>query len=89
MMVIAVISLGVPSFFNRMFGGQDILREQAMLNIGLAIVLLIGYGLYLFFMIKTHPEFFKSSTLQKKKKKNMKIAGQRAKQSFYLLVHLF
>jgi hypothetical protein len=23
--------------------GQDILREQAMLNIGLAIVLLIGY----------------------------------------------
>ena len=31
-----------------------------MLNIGLAVVLLIGYGLYLFFMIKTHPEFFKS-----------------------------
>ena len=61
MMVIAVISLGVPSFFNRMFGGQDILREQAMLNIGLAIVLLIGYVLYLFFMIKTHPEIFKSN----------------------------
>jgi Ca2+:H+ antiporter len=61
MMVIAVISMGVPSFFNRMFGGQDILRQQSMLNIGLAIVLLIGYGLYLFFMIKTHPEFFKSS----------------------------
>lgn len=62
MMVIAVISMGVPSFFNRMFGGQDVLRQQAMLNVGLAIVLLIGYGLYLFFMIKTHPEFFKSST---------------------------
>lgn len=62
MMVIAVISMGVPSFFNRMFGGQDIIREQSLLNIGLAIVLLIGYGLYLFFMIKTHPEFFKSST---------------------------
>ena len=62
MMVIAVISMGVPSFFNRMFGGQDILRQQALLNVGLAIVLLIGYGLYLFFMIKTHPEFFKSST---------------------------
>jgi Ca2+:H+ antiporter len=63
MMVIAVISLGVPSFFNRMFGGQDILREQAMLNIGLALVLLIGYALYLFFMIKTHPEIFKSSAV--------------------------
>lgn len=62
MMVIAVISMGVPSFFNRMFGGQDVLREQAMLNVGLAIVLLIGYALYLFFMIKTHPEFFKSTT---------------------------
>jgi len=62
MMVIAVISMGVPSFFNRMFGGQDILRQQSLLNVGLAIVLLIGYGLYLFFMIKTHPEFFKSST---------------------------
>ena len=62
MMVIAVISMGVPSFFNRMFGGQDVLREQAMLNVGLAILLLLGYGLYLLFMIKTHPEFFKSST---------------------------
>jgi len=61
MMVIAVISMGVPSFFNRMFGGQDIIREQSSLNFGLAIVLLLGYVLYLFFMIKTHPEFFKSS----------------------------
>ena len=64
MMVIAVISMGVPSFFNRMFGGQDILRQQALLNVGLAIVLLIGYGLYLFFMIKTHPEFFKSAKVE-------------------------
>jgi Ca2+:H+ antiporter len=64
MMVIAVISMGVPSFFNRMFGGQDVIREQGLLNIGLAIVLLVGYGLYLFFMIKTHPELFKSSSEQ-------------------------
>ena len=62
MMVIAFISMTVPSFFNRMFGGRDILQEQGMLNIGLAIVLLVGYGLYLFFMIKTHPEFFKSKS---------------------------
>jgi Ca2+:H+ antiporter len=31
-----------------------------MLNLYLAVVLLIGYVLYLFFMIKTHPDFFKS-----------------------------
>ena len=62
MMVIAVISMSVPSFFNRMFGSQDVLRQQALLNVGLAIVLLVGYVLYLFFMIKTHPEFFKSSS---------------------------
>ncbi len=61
MMFMAVISLAVPSSFNTLFGAEDILRQESMLNIGLAIVLLLGYGLYLFFMIKTHPEFFKSN----------------------------
>jgi Ca2+:H+ antiporter len=61
MMFVAVISLAVPSSFNTLFGAQDVLRQQNLLNIGLAVVLLIGYGLYLFFMIKTHPEFFKSN----------------------------
>ena len=61
MMFMAVICLAVPSSFNTLFGSQDVLRQESMLNIGLAIVLLIGYALYLFFMIKTHPEFFKSN----------------------------
>lgn len=61
MMFMAVISLAVPSSFNTLFGTGDVLRQESMLNIGLAIVLLFGYALYLFFMIKTHPEFFKSS----------------------------
>ena len=61
MMFMAVISLAVPSSFNSLFGAQDVLRQESMLNIGLAVVLLLGYALYLFFMIKTHPEFFKSS----------------------------
>ena len=61
MMFMAVISLAVPSSFNTLFGSQDVLRQESLLNIGLAIVLLLGYGLYLFFMIKTHPEFFKSN----------------------------
>lgn len=61
MMFIAVISLVVPSAFSRLFGGEDVLREEYLLNIGLALVLLITYILYLFFMMKTHPDFFKSS----------------------------
>jgi len=60
MMMIAVVSLSVPSSFSSMFGGQDVLKQENLLNIGLSIVLLIGYALYLFFMIKTHPEFFRS-----------------------------
>lgn len=61
MMMLAIISLSVPSSFNNLFGTQDVLKQQNSLNIGLAVVLLIGYALYLFFMIKTHPEFFKSN----------------------------
>jgi Ca2+:H+ antiporter len=61
MMLIAVISMAVPSSFSSLFGTQDVLKQENMLNIGLAVILLIGYALYLFFMIKTHPEFFKSS----------------------------
>lgn len=60
MMLLAIISMAIPSSFNNLFGAQDVLKEQNLLNIGLAIVLLLGYALYLFFMIKTHPEFFKS-----------------------------
>jgi Ca2+:H+ antiporter len=61
MMFIAVISMVVPSSFSRMFGGTDVLREEYLLNIGLSVVLLFTYVLYLVFMIKTHPDFFKSS----------------------------
>jgi Ca2+:H+ antiporter len=61
MMFLAIISMAVPSSFSNLFGAQDVLREQNLLNVGLAVLLLIGYALYLFFMIKTHPEFFKSN----------------------------
>lgn len=66
MMFIAVISMVVPSSFNRLFGSDDILREEYLLNIGLAVLLLITYILYLVFMIKTHPDFFTSSEKEKK-----------------------
>jgi Ca2+:H+ antiporter len=60
MMLIAVVSLAVPSGFSRLSGSEDILVSEHLLNLGMAVVLLITYILYLFFMIKTHPEFFKS-----------------------------
>ena len=50
MMLIAVISLAVPSAFSRFFAPQETLREEALLNVGLAFVLLAADVLYLVFM---------------------------------------
>lgn len=61
MMFVAVISMMVPSSFDRISGDTGVISDVYMLNIGIAVVLLITYFLYLFFMIKTHPEFFKSA----------------------------
>ena len=58
MMLVAAISLTVPSAFSRFFAPQETLREEAFLNVGLAIVLLAAYVLYLIFMLKTHREEF-------------------------------
>jgi formate hydrogenlyase subunit 4 len=61
MMLIAVISLVVPSAFSRFFSAEAIVREEQLLNLGMAFVLLIAYGLYLLFMLKTHPESFSAA----------------------------
>lgn len=61
MMLIAVISLVVPSAFNRFFSPEATMREEQLLNLGMVIVLLVSYGLYLLFMLKTHPEFFSAA----------------------------
>jgi Ca2+:H+ antiporter len=61
MMLLAAISLAVPSAFSRFFSTGSPIREEQMLNTGLAIVLLVAYGLYLLFMLKTHPESFQSA----------------------------
>src|SRR5262249_28410880 len=58
MMLIAAISLAVPSAFSRVFAPSETVREEALLNVGLAIVLLCAYALYLVFMLKTHPDEF-------------------------------
>ena len=60
MMLIAVISLMVPSSFSRFFGAGETIHEETLLNIGLVVVLLAAYALYLFFMLGTHPDFFRA-----------------------------
>ena len=58
MMLIAAISLTVPSVFSHVLAPGETVREEALLNLGLAIVLLAAYVLYLVFMLRTHPEEF-------------------------------
>ncbi len=61
MMLISAISLGVPSAFNRFFSPEVTMPQEKVVNLGTAFVLLAAYGLYLVFMLKTHPDFFKSA----------------------------
>jgi Ca2+:H+ antiporter len=58
MMLVAAISLTVPSAFSRVFAPGETVREETFLNVGLAVVLLVTYVLYLVFMLKTHPQEF-------------------------------
>lgn len=60
MMLLAVTSLIVPSSFSRFFAPEGTIRQEQLLNIGIAFVLLAVYGLYLVFSLKTHPHAFAS-----------------------------
>jgi Ca2+:H+ antiporter len=60
MMLLAAMSMGVPSAFSRYFAPEDTIRQEQLLNVGIAIVLLLAYGLYLWFSLKTHPGAFAS-----------------------------
>jgi Ca2+:H+ antiporter len=62
MMLISAVSLGVPSAFNRLFSPGGTLREEKLVNLGTAFVLLAAYALYLVFLLKTHPDYFESAT---------------------------
>lgn len=66
MMLISAISLAVPSAFNRFFAPtQDAMPDSKAINLITAIILLVAYCLYLVFLLKTHPDFFKSATSDK------------------------
>ncbi|MFB3908803.1 MAG: calcium/proton exchanger [Candidatus Eisenbacteria bacterium] len=61
MMMMAVLSLAIPSAFSQVEIGRDLLRQKNALNLGVAAYLLVAYGLYLVFMLKTHPDTFRSA----------------------------
>ena len=61
MMLLAAVSMGVPSAFSRYFAPDSTIREEQVLNIGIAVLLLAAYGLYLLFSLKTHPGAFASA----------------------------
>src|SRR5262249_41136611 len=52
------ISLAVPSAFSRSFAPDTTIRQEQLLNLGIAGVLLLAYALYLLFSLKTHPGAF-------------------------------
>jgi Ca2+:H+ antiporter len=60
MMFLAAISLAVPSAFSRYFAPEGVIREEKLLNIAIAGLLLLAYALYLFFSLKTHAGEFAS-----------------------------
>ena len=59
MMLLAVISLAIPSTFHNFVTADNIQHEQYV-NLAVAVVLLVTYFLSLVFMLKTHPDFFES-----------------------------
>ncbi len=61
MMLISAVSLGVPSAFNRFLSPEATIYGEKVVNLGTAFVLLAAYVLYLVFLLKTHPDFFKSA----------------------------
>ncbi|MCK9909036.1 calcium/proton exchanger [Microbacteriaceae bacterium K1510] len=57
-MVLAWISLALPSAFHRLVGSETYQGQHTTLDIVVAITLLVLYGLFLIYSLKTHPETF-------------------------------
>ena len=60
MMFLAAVSMTVPSAFSRVFAPNEVIRQEQLLNIGIAILLLVAYGLYILFSLRTHTAAFAS-----------------------------
>src|ERR1044072_3110759 len=60
MMFLAAVSMTVPSSFSRIFAPNEVIRQEQLLNVGIAIMLLVAYGLYILFSLRTHTSAFAS-----------------------------
>ena len=60
MMFLAAVSMTVPSAFSRLLAPNEVIRQEQLLNIGIAILLLVAYALYILYSLKTHSSAFAS-----------------------------
>src|ERR1044071_32288 len=60
MMFLAAVSMAVPSAFSRYVAPQGVIRQEQLLNVSIAVLLLVAYGLYVLFSLKTHRSAFAS-----------------------------
>lgn len=60
MMFLAAVSMMVPSAFSRYFAPDEVIRQEKLLNVGIGILLLLAYGLYILFSLRTHSSAFAS-----------------------------
>jgi Ca2+:H+ antiporter len=60
MMFLAAVSMTVPSAFSRVFAPTEVIRQEQLLNIGIAVLLLVAYALYILFSLRTHTSEFAS-----------------------------
>jgi Ca2+:H+ antiporter len=60
MMLLAAVSLAIPAAFSRYFAPNETLRQEEILNLGVAGLLFVAYLLYLVFSLKTHRGMFES-----------------------------
>jgi Ca2+:H+ antiporter len=58
MMLLAVISLAGPGAFERVFSDAEHASQVHALNVRLAVMLMVVYALYLYFMLGTHRDEF-------------------------------
>jgi Ca2+:H+ antiporter len=62
MMLLAAMSLAIPSAFSRVLAPDETVRQEAMLNVGVAAALLAIYVLYLIYSLRTHRGSFASES---------------------------
>ena len=65
MMFLAAVSMTVPSAFSRVISPNEVIRQEQLLNIGIAMLLLIAYGLYILFSLRTHTLCFRKRRVRK------------------------